>query len=206
MFCRELEVRDDLILQIDQQPEGDTGVVIWDAALVLAKYLELLKDGLSGKIVVELGSGTGAVGLAAAALGARVIISDLQENLHLLQHNIDKNKDLNLVVEAAVLKWGDSNAIKAVRDTQDLDYILVADCVYYDESLEDLTKTIEGLSTSKTQIIVAYEDRDSDQKIELQRKFRLRMEEGFSCVEIPLADQHEEYRSPDIHILEFKLK
>ena len=24
--------------------------------------------------------------------GARVIISDLQENLHLLQHNIDKNK------------------------------------------------------------------------------------------------------------------
>jgi len=206
MFCRELEVRDDLILQIDQQPEGDTGVVIWDAALVLAKYLELLKDGLSGKTVVELGSGTGAVGLAAAALGAHVIISDLQENLHLLQHNIDKNKDLNLVVEAAVLKWGDSNAIKAVRDTQDLDYILVADCVYYDESLEDLTKTIEGLSTSKTQIIVAYEDRDSDQKIELQKKFRLRMEEGFSCVEIPLQDQHEEYRSPDIHILEFKLK
>ena len=28
-----------MLIKIDQQPEGDTGVVIWDAALVLAKYL-----------------------------------------------------------------------------------------------------------------------------------------------------------------------
>ena len=40
----------------------------------MAILLELLKDGLSGKTVVELGSGTGAVGLAAAALGLIFVI------------------------------------------------------------------------------------------------------------------------------------
>ena len=38
MFSRELEVAG-RIVEIDQEPAGDTGVVVWDAALVLAKYL-----------------------------------------------------------------------------------------------------------------------------------------------------------------------
>ena len=38
MFTRELEVGA-AVLEVDQILEGDTGVVVWDAALVLAKYL-----------------------------------------------------------------------------------------------------------------------------------------------------------------------
>ena len=56
---------------------GDTGVVVWDAAIVLSKYLETIRDQLRGKCVLELGSGTGAVGICAAALGARQVIKTL---------------------------------------------------------------------------------------------------------------------------------
>lgn len=57
--------------------EGDVNCVVWDASLVLAKYLETMSqhkaDFLSGIKVLELGSGLGVVGLTAATLGLVVI-------------------------------------------------------------------------------------------------------------------------------------
>ena len=101
-FTRELEVGDQVV-QIKQLYVGDVGCVVWDAALVLCKFLEnehffpvhmtSKSDKLSeceatpvskqstrldgrvatsywtGKRVIDLGSGTGAVGIAAAVLG-----------------------------------------------------------------------------------------------------------------------------------------
>ena len=32
-----------------QEAEGDTGVVVWDAAIVLSKYLETRQQGLKGR-------------------------------------------------------------------------------------------------------------------------------------------------------------
>ena len=57
MFLREIELFEDdeekeIVVAIDQQTEGDTGVVVWDAAIVLAKYLETIKHQLNGKHVV----------------------------------------------------------------------------------------------------------------------------------------------------------
>ncbi len=93
-FIREIECAGKT-LRIKQLYVGDVGCVVWDAALVLAKFLEnplyfprpsstdAAEDfcgrgrvGVAtcggywmGKKVVDLGSGTGVVGLAAALLG-----------------------------------------------------------------------------------------------------------------------------------------
>ena len=76
-FVRELEKNDGSVLKVNQCLKGDVGHVVWDAAIVMAKYLEteafLNSDtGVSSwtsKKVLELGAGTGIVGLVAATLG-----------------------------------------------------------------------------------------------------------------------------------------
>jgi predicted nicotinamide N-methyase len=51
-------------------------MTVWDGGIVLSKYIEHHKGLgnllLRGKRVVEIGSGTGIVGIVAAALGAQV--------------------------------------------------------------------------------------------------------------------------------------
>lgn len=71
-FEREIECQDG-ILRIKQAEVGDESCVVWDAALVLAKYLQARhycsKERLDNKHVIELGAGTGVVGLIAACCG-----------------------------------------------------------------------------------------------------------------------------------------
>ncbi|XP_045449344.1 protein N-lysine methyltransferase METTL21D-like isoform X2 [Melitaea cinxia] len=97
LFPREIDIEVCLkTLKIFQKLEGDVNCVVWDASLVLAKYLETMcqckPDFLSGIRVLELGSGLGVVGLTAATLGAQVTLTDLPEALPLLRLNISENK------------------------------------------------------------------------------------------------------------------
>lgn len=73
-FVREFEVECiKKTLNLFQSEVGDESCVVWDAAIVLSKYLEELelrnKGWLKNKKVVELGAGLGCVGLVAACLG-----------------------------------------------------------------------------------------------------------------------------------------
>lgn len=76
-FTRVLEKNDGSSLKLKQCYIGDVGCVVWDAAIVLAKYLETKHfydsskgvNAWAGRRVLELGAGTGAVGLMAATLG-----------------------------------------------------------------------------------------------------------------------------------------
>lgn len=76
-FVRELEKNDGSVLKVYQCLKGDVGHVVWDAAIVLAKYLEtqaFLNSSAGVRSwastnVLELGAGTGIVGLVAATLG-----------------------------------------------------------------------------------------------------------------------------------------
>ena len=69
------------------------GAVVWEAAEATLAYLEsaFAPTGLQGKAVVELGAGTGVVGLACAAKGARVTLTDLETALPLLRANAEQN-------------------------------------------------------------------------------------------------------------------
>ena len=80
IFLREFERQDGKCLVINQCQIGDVGCVVWDAAIVLASYLETEdfrkstegqsnESVLSGSTTIELGSGTGIVGLNACCEG-----------------------------------------------------------------------------------------------------------------------------------------
>lgn len=73
-FIRTLYIDEvDKELHLHQYIEGNVNCVVWDAAIVLSKYLEELykkdKTAFREKNFLELGSGLGCVGLTAACLG-----------------------------------------------------------------------------------------------------------------------------------------
>ncbi|CAK0826740.1 unnamed protein product [Prorocentrum cordatum] len=66
--------------------EDATGGLVWPSAHALSAHLCARPELVRGRRVVELGAGTGLVGLVAAALGAEeVVLTDLPSALPLLQ-------------------------------------------------------------------------------------------------------------------------
>ena len=68
-LCLEPVVEEDVI--VPQYNTGEEAVVVWDSALVLSYFLLKHREKFiqGSKYILELGAGTGAVGLVAAALG-----------------------------------------------------------------------------------------------------------------------------------------
>ncbi|XP_007253849.3 protein-lysine methyltransferase METTL21D [Astyanax mexicanus] len=207
-FIREIEKNDGSVLEMYQCSKGDVGCVVWDAAIVLCKYLETEQfcpapppapSAWSCKRVVELGAGTGVVGIMAASLGANVTVTDLEDLQPLLELNIKKNQNLIRTgsVTAKVLKWGE--------DVMDFlpypDYILMADCIYYEQSVEPLIETLKLLAGPETCVICCYEERTVGVNPEVERRFFELLLQDFESKEIPAESQDPEFNSPDIHIL-----
>ncbi|XP_061468597.1 protein N-lysine methyltransferase METTL21D isoform X2 [Rhineura floridana] len=218
LFERALARRDgSSTLRLAQRSAGGTGSVVWDAALVLARFLE--KSAAAGgggeqrlppaglplrrKAVLELGAGTGLVGLMAATLGANVTVTDLEEVQDLLKMNIENNRHLITgSIEAKILKWGED--ITDFLPTPD--YILMADCIYYEESLEPLLKTLKDLAGPDTCIFCCYEERTMGKNPEVEKRYFELVQRDFDLEKVPLDDHDEEYRSEDIHIFVIRRK
>ncbi|KAL9951975.1 hypothetical protein ACROYT_G044738 [Oculina patagonica] len=205
-FEREIECQDG-ILRIKQAEVGDESCVVWDAALVLAKYLQARhycsKERLDNKRVIELGAGTGVVGLIAATCGAHVCCTDLTEVVPLITLNGEINKHMITgTFKANSLKWGQD--VSAIQPSPDL--LLVADCIYYEESLEPLVATLCDLSDVNTTVLISYEERTTGNKPLLEKKFHQLVREHFTVEEIPEDEQDPVYHSPDIHLLKLKRK
>merc|ERR1719436_1862400 len=77
-----------------------TSSEVWPGGLALARYFERqavqwAQDSPEGLSVLELGAGTGLVGLAARALGARqVLLTDTKGALPWLRQNVALNEKL----------------------------------------------------------------------------------------------------------------
>jgi len=108
------------------------GNVLWDAGLSLAKFFvwqETFGDQLSvrGKRILELGSGTGVVGLTLASLGATVTLTDNQpETLRLMQRNIEANS-MQQGATVHALDWADESTYLACSS---FDIVVAADVLY----------------------------------------------------------------------------
>lgn len=214
LFPREIDIEICLkTLKIYQKLEGDVNCVVWDASLVLAKYLETMcqnkPDFLSGIRVLELGSGVGVVGLTAATLGAQVTLTDLPEALPLIRLNINENKakigSMGGYAIAESLIWGESSSLL----DDEFDVVVLADCVYYEEAVDSLIETLKSLTNTSSKKPVMYltqEMRDSDTQRELWSSFYGKLTDNFNVDKIPEEEQHINYRSADILLLRISKK
>ncbi|KAL6861697.1 hypothetical protein ACP4OV_017397 [Aristida adscensionis] len=146
---------------------GVTGAVVWDSAVVLAKLLEHAADTralpLRGARAVDLGSGCGLVGCAAALLGAHVVLTDLPDRLRLLRKNVQLNApadDAHIPGSARVaeLVWGDDPDPELLNPLPD--FVLGSDVIYNEEAVDDLLVTLKQLSGPQTTILLAGELRN----------------------------------------------
>ncbi|CEP19243.1 hypothetical protein [Parasitella parasitica] len=119
--------------------------------------------------VVELGSGTGLVGLAVAKICPEIkqmVITDQLPMMSLMQENIRLNH-LNKSVTAVVLNWGE--AIPHLSEALDADVILASDCIYLEVAFMPLLETFFALTNKPSSVIyLAYKKRRNADKLFFQ--------------------------------------
>ncbi|KAH6915181.1 putative methyltransferase-domain-containing protein [Coprinopsis sp. MPI-PUGE-AT-0042] len=144
-----------LSLSVDASP--GCGGIAWPAGQILATYL--IHRGpayLRNKNILELGSGTGLVGLVAGMLqgDCRVWITDQSPLLPIMKRNVALNEVENNVT-VAELDWGTSIPSGIPKP----DVILAADCVYFEPAFPLLVETLDRLAGKDTEILFCYKKR-----------------------------------------------
>ncbi|KAH7931371.1 hypothetical protein BV22DRAFT_999032 [Leucogyrophana mollusca] len=141
-------------LVVDASP--GCGGVAWPAGEVLANYIATRGSNyIKGRKILELGSGTGLVGLVAGALGGEVQITDQAPLLGIMRRNVDMNR-LQASVAVSELNWGE----RLSSEISQPDLILAADCVYFEPAFPLLVETLSALATCEnTEILFCYKKR-----------------------------------------------
>ena len=94
---------------------------LWPTALLFAHFLCDHPEVVRGKRVVELGAGTGFVGMVCAALGAQfVAITDLPEALPLIKTSATRNPELNSRIDVLPCTWGEEAHIQRLLNTGEM--------------------------------------------------------------------------------------
>lgn len=151
-----------IIKEVSNSGQG-TGLNVWDGSIALALYLERHpEEYIMGKDILEVGAGTGLVGIAASFLGAkRVVLTDLEYAMANLQRNIDTNRRSDdgsdsfkvLQIDARVLDWFDNRSYDniSLADHGGVggeisrwvpDIILASDVVWVDSLVLPLVQTL----------------------------------------------------------------
>ncbi|KAM0001662.1 putative lysine methyltransferase, S-adenosyl-L-methionine-dependent methyltransferase [Helianthus debilis subsp. tardiflorus] len=151
---------------IRQLPSQGLSFQLWPAATTFVKLLDSCNpsntDSFSAAItnavttvnrgkrlrILELGSGTGVVGIAASAiLGADVTVTDLPHVLPNIKFNADVNASVVGTrgggVHVAALSWGKVEEMEDVGREYDL--VIGSDVVYHDNLYEPLIETLKFL-------------------------------------------------------------
>ncbi|RWS06908.1 protein-lysine methyltransferase METTL21D-like protein [Dinothrombium tinctorium] len=220
-FCRVLEIdafeNEDVRVSIAQRTLGDVGVVVWDAALLLAKFLDYrakrFPNCFKGTHGLELGAGTGLCGITAALLGCNVLLTDLPNLVPLLDENINRNKAIVSQcnggnIFARSWHWADVDAIETVfADTgfhiKSLDFVFISDCIYYEKGLQPLIATIKWLCKHckpTIKIFLSYEEREEHCKL-IETFFKLISHSSICWREIGAEEHHPSFTSPDLHLI-----
>lgn len=136
---------------------------LWPTSFVLAHYLSDHPELVRGKRVVELGSGSGAVGLVCAALGAAsVTLTDMPEALPLISENAGRNAaSCEGAVHVSACAWGEPAHLEALLVDGPYDVVLCCEVVYHQapEVLEALVRTQHELASPSGSVLLGYEFR-----------------------------------------------
>ncbi|KAL3154376.1 hypothetical protein ABBQ32_013853 [Trebouxia sp. C0010 RCD-2024] len=145
-------------LQIEelQDAEGGPGHVIWEAGIVLSRYLVNHPVLVKGKRVLELGCGTGIVGITAACMGAMAVLTDTAAVVQHAQQNVERNASLIKAKEGsaqcATLVWEMSCSSSVLHKPYDV--VIGADLIYAAKDIGPLAETLATLQQHSSDVII----------------------------------------------------
>ncbi|KAF9057446.1 putative methyltransferase-domain-containing protein [Panaeolus papilionaceus] len=178
-------------LHVDAAP--GCGGLAWPAGQILGSYL--VQKGpvyIQDKTILELGSGTGLVGLVVGALGSMTTwITDQAPLLPIMNRNVLLN-NLESNVSVAELNWGEP----IPQDIPKPDIILAADCVYFEPAFPLLVQTLSDLSDPSTIILFCYKKRRKADK-----RFFNMLKKKFSWKEVMDDPNREVYNAEAITLM-----
>ncbi|KAF8974677.1 putative methyltransferase-domain-containing protein [Flammula alnicola] len=181
-------------LVVDASP--GCGGLAWPAGSQLPRPTG--PERIKNKNVLELGSGTGLVGLVVGAFTtANVWITDQAPLLPIMNRNVSLN-NLAGRVNVAELNWGSPMTTNIPRP----DVILAADCVYFEPAFPLLVQTLSDLADESTEILFCYKKRRKADK-----RFFGMLKKKFSWKEVTDDPNRPIYNQEAITLVQlFKLK
>lgn len=145
-----------------------TASTVWDAGIVLAALVHSQAAEKTSvpdqprprRRLLDLGSGTGIVGLAAAVSGgfSTVVLSDLPTVVPLLERNAAANAAAapGTRIEVLPLAWDDADALRrAARDHGPYDLIVGGDLLYRPPVIPPLLNALTHLVGERTTVLLA---------------------------------------------------
>ncbi|CAO3644758.1 unnamed protein product [Cunninghamella echinulata] len=173
----------------------------WEAAYVMINYIlwkEKQTSFLKDKTVLDLGSGTGLVGLAIAKTCPQLSHMELTDQIPLiglLEENIKLN-ELDHKVGASVLNWGEPNDLK-------VDIVLASDCVYLEIAFQPLVDTLVTLTDNNhdVQIYLSYRKRRKADK----RFFQL-LKKKFNIIDVIEDPERVNYSRQSLYLYKLERK
>lgn len=162
---------------------------IWTSGILVVDYVlgAFNKQEFKQSTVLELGSGTGFVGLAISSFldPKLVVLTDLPSHVESIAGNVALNGLEN--IEVCALDWNDKNCL-----LDPFDVIIGTDIAYQVEYYDPIVETFKKYSKKSTKIILGFS------RVDTEMAFFNKLEAaGFMYTKVPDRKLAEKYRGKD---------
>ncbi|KAJ3095996.1 hypothetical protein HDU97_006324 [Phlyctochytrium planicorne] len=194
-------------IRIAEDSSGGCGGKTWEAAGVLSSHLvHRGKEYLKKKKIVELGAGTGVVGILVGMMleevpaeeRGEVVITDMLF-LDLMRKNVELNLDekARKCVMVDHLKWGEPIPSSCQR----CDLILASDCVYLEAAFDPLIQTLKELSGPNTEALIV-----SKRRRKADKRFFVKLRKHFQVEEVSDDPNYANFSKDGLSILKATIR
>ncbi|CAO3592218.1 unnamed protein product [Absidia cylindrospora] len=187
--------RNGQLVSICEDVEQSIARHVWDCGLAMCDFIVRNKHQIKCNQIIELGSGTGLVGIVAALeLQPRsTYLTDLPDALEIMQQNVYRVKEgasIDIDIQAKVLSWGPKTDGDDVweGDENEVDLVLLTDVLYNQGSHDLLLQTLDWLVVNpKCRVLLGYKERNPDERV----FFTKLLERQWQCVLADTSDYEE---------------
>lgn len=179
----------------EQRGHGEAGGVVWKCAATMVWHLcdrRYFAAGFwVGKRCLEIGAGTGILGLGAARLGAEVIITDYGELSELIAHNITRNLTVEQAERTRVdsLDWNQPGTARRFP-AERWDVILISDVVWAD-GYGNLPQLLTQIAAESTLVVLGFEQRAHKRPELASPTFIPTLARHLSVQEVEFPEEHQ---------------